>query len=648
MSAICGIFNLDGKPATQEILERMKKPMAYWGPDGSSTWQEGPVGLGHLMLHNTPESLHKNLPRQSQCGNYIITAGARIDNRDELLRISDIPSPQYASTTDSNLILEAYMKWGAGCCDHLLGDWAFAIWDVRKHELFIARDHCGNTGLYYYKGPQFFAFSSCLKGLLALPEISISLNEMRVVQVLVSWPAHGAPTAYNKILRLPPAHSLTVTHEKINVKQYWYLKDTPALTFKSDREYVDAFLQIYTEAVCCRLRTHRPIGVTLSGGLDSGSVSALAAGEMRKEGRRLQAFSSVPPFNVDGLVGKNRFGDETPYIEATAEFSGNIDVTFIRAENVTPLQGIRRSLFLHDEPGHAAGNHFWIVALMEEAQKQGIGTLLTGQGGNAGISWHGKSYLAQLAGEMHWKSLWKELQAWSHIHKSPLWRAFAGQVIKPLIPQMVNRRINRFHSGREEPWQAYSAINPNFADKLNLTAEMQRQGHDPTFSTRNDTRQIRYQIIKPGRGLGGCLWHEIGAGFGMEVRDPTIDKRVLEFCLSIPDDQYMRDGTDHFLIRRAMKDILSDKVRLNTRRGRQAADIGERICGSLSELRLAFNRIKEDELTRRFLDIKKMNDVLLSLEQNVDKNNTSQAGTIFLRGLMAGLFLHDFESNFYP
>jgi asparagine synthase (glutamine-hydrolysing) len=151
MSAIFGIFNLDGKPVKLENLERMQQAMAYWGPDGSGVWCEGPVGLGHLMLHNTPESLYETLPLQSETGELILTAGARLDNRDELFRVLKVSPSERASLPDSALILRAYQKWGADCPTHLLGDWAFALWDARHRRLFIARDHYGNTGLYYHQ-----------------------------------------------------------------------------------------------------------------------------------------------------------------------------------------------------------------------------------------------------------------------------------------------------------------------------------------------------------------------------------------------------------------------------------------------------------------------------------------------------------------
>jgi asparagine synthase (glutamine-hydrolysing) len=328
MSALLGIFNLDGKPVGIDILEKMMKPMAYWGPDGKGTWNEGPVGLGHLMLHNTPESLHEKLPLKSRCGNYVMVSRARLDNRGELLKTFNVPLAQHAVTPDSTLILEAYKKWGEQCPHHLLGDWVFTLWDTKERKLFIARDHHGTGGVYYFHGPRFFAFSSGLKGLLALADIPRRLNEMRLAQILVAWQQHGASTVYEGIYRLPPAHYLTVTETGVKLKRYWYLEHTPQLRLKSDEEYVDAFLEIYKEAVRCRLRSARPVGIALSGGLDSGSVAALAARELEKKGQPLMAFSASSIYDVSSSLPGGRF-DDSPFTKATARHVGNIHLTFI-------------------------------------------------------------------------------------------------------------------------------------------------------------------------------------------------------------------------------------------------------------------------------------------------------------------------------
>jgi asparagine synthase (glutamine-hydrolysing) len=638
MSGICGRFNLDGEPVSPETLEAMMKAMAYWGPDGSGAWRQGPVGLGHLLLHNTPESVHERLPHRDEAADLVISSRARLDNREELADALNVPHPERPAMPDSSLILKAYEKWGEDCPNRLLGDWCFAIWDGRRGQLFIARDHCGYTGLYYHHTARFFSFASSLKGLLALPETPRRLNELRLAQILVSWSEGGAPTCYQDIVRLPPAHALTVTPRGIRVWQYWFLEDTPRLRLASDQEYLDAFMDLYVQAIRCRLRSLRLVGVSLSGGLDSGSVAALAARELRAEGKMLLAFSSVPRFDPGGAVAPQRFGDETPFIEATSRHAGNIENIYLRAEAVSPLDGIRQGLSLHGEPGHAAGNYFWLVALCREARSRGIGTMLTGQGGNATVSWSGGGYLATLARTGQWHLLRRELHALQSTLRKPLWRIIAGRVVKPLLAPYWSYRHRLLKFG-QEPWADYSAINPEFARRLLLTDLMFKSGHNPDFAFRADSRENRFAIIQPGRSILGSLCQEAGAGFGLEERDPTLDKRLLEFCLAIPNDQYAKGGLERRLIRLAMEGLMPPQVLDNPRRGLQAADIGWRVRDSWQAVSRALDQVENSPNARQYLDVKKMQAILASLKTAVTRNNTEQTSTILLRGLMVGLFV---------
>jgi len=642
MSAVCGIFNLDGRPVASESMDAMQSAMDYWGPDGSGVWREGSVALGHLMLHSTPESAGDTLPRTNAAGNLILTSHARIDNRDDLFRSLNVPPSERAKMPDSAIILRVYEKWGQECPEHLIGDWCFGIWDKSRQALFLARDHHGNTGIYTYQNTRFFAFASCLKGLLALPEVPREPNPLRIAQVLVSWPEHGEATCYQGIKRLPPAHQMSVTRKNINVRQYWYLENTPQLRLKSDREYVEAFGEVYTEAVRCRMRSLRPVGVTLSGGLDSGSVAAIAAREMSRIKKRLPAFSSVPIYDVTDMTSASRFGDESPFIMATSRHAGNIDVTYIRAEDVSPVLGIERALELHDEPGHAAGNQFWMISLLKTAQAQGIGTLLTGQGGNATISWHAPGHLAALARNGRFRDLRRELTAIQASTQRPLWRLIAGQVIKPLLLDPLLERYHRYRP-TPEPWLRYSAINRDFAGKWKISERMRQSGHDPEFKLIVDQRKARYRIIKPGKSIIGFLWQESGAGYCLDVRDPTCDKRLMEFCLSIPDDQYVRNGRDRWLIRRAMKDLMPAIVLDEKRRGSQAADVGRRLLAHFDETEAALQRIERSELAVRYLDLPLMRRTLSLARHNLDAKVTGDLGAIFFRGLMAGQFLMRFD-----
>src|SRR6267142_1308347 len=165
MSAIVGFYGRDGQPVDRADLERMTASLAHRGPDAAGVWNNGPVGLGHRMLWTTPESLHEQLPLTSKSGDLVITADARIDNRDELITALGLAHWAHGEIPDSELILRAYEQWGEDSPKRLLGDFAFAIWDERRQTLFCARDHCGVKPFYYYQSARALLFASEIKAL---------------------------------------------------------------------------------------------------------------------------------------------------------------------------------------------------------------------------------------------------------------------------------------------------------------------------------------------------------------------------------------------------------------------------------------------------------------------------------------------------
>jgi len=168
MSAIVGLYRRNGQPADRADLERMAESLAHRGPDAAGLWNNGPVGLGHRMLWTTPESLHEQLPLVNKSEDVVITADARIDNRDELIAALGLSEWPHGEISDSGLILCAYEQWGEGSPKRLLGDFAFAIWDGRSQTLFCTRDHFGVKPFYYHQSAQVFVFASEIKALLCI------------------------------------------------------------------------------------------------------------------------------------------------------------------------------------------------------------------------------------------------------------------------------------------------------------------------------------------------------------------------------------------------------------------------------------------------------------------------------------------------
>jgi asparagine synthase (glutamine-hydrolysing) len=171
---------------------------------------------------------------------------------------------------------------------------------------------------------------------------------------------------------------------------------------------------------------------------------------------------------------------------------------------------------------------------------------------------------------------------------------------------------------------------------------MKASEHRPFYMRVSDPREARLQLT--AFAGAGASWAERGAAYDVEVRDPTRDKRLVEFCLAIPDEQYRVNGQDRALIRRAMKGLLPDEVRLNTRRGMQAADLGHRLLAERPQVQAVLAQLGESKLAREVLDLPKMNRVWQALQQQVNARTTEESMTILTRGMMAGMFLLRFDA----
>jgi asparagine synthase (glutamine-hydrolysing) len=443
---------------------------------------------------------------------------------------------------------------------------------------------------------------------------------------------------------------MSISPDDVNIRRYWFPENVSELCLKSDEDYVEAFMEAFTRAVAARLRSQRPVGVTLSGGLDSGSVTAVAADVLRQRGARLLAFTSTPLSDPSQYTNARRFGDETWLAGETARQAGNVEHVLIPARHITPLAAIERMLWVHDEPMHAAGNQYWLMALLEAAQQRGVGSLLTGQLGNAVISWTGagENLLPRLresllpGGQEGATGFWQAFEAARRAASLSRWRAVRRYLLKPLIVPIWYELRRRWRLGANA-WQRYSAIRPEFARQIGLQEHMAAAGYLPQLQF-PDPLQQRLAIIQPGQMILGASWNEKGGAYGLEVRDPTQDRRLIELCLAIPESQYQRQGVDRWLVRRAMQGRLPDAVRLNTRRGLQAADLGARLLASRHEVEATLARLRQHDLACQALDLERVQGVLASLERGLTPEKNEACGTILMRGLMVGIFLLRFSN----
>jgi asparagine synthase (glutamine-hydrolysing) len=298
VSGFVGILHSQRAPVDPSLLRRMTDAMSYCGPDRRDVWLEGHVGLGHALLAPTPDSTGDDRQPLSLDGRVWIAADARIDGR-------------RPGAPDAELILKAYLDWGEHCVDHLIGDFAFAIWDGREQRLFSARDHFGVVPLYYARVGNGIVVGNVLRALRLHPAVSDELDKRAVGDFLLfSGNMDLATTTFADVRAVPPGHVLTWHDGTVRVRRYWQPPEPqPELRLERPEEYVERFTVLFDQAVGDRLRSPRA-GAHLSGGMDSTSVAATAHHALRSRSPDfdLRAYTVV----FDRLVAEEegRYADQ--------------------------------------------------------------------------------------------------------------------------------------------------------------------------------------------------------------------------------------------------------------------------------------------------------------------------------------------------
>ena len=548
MSGILGIFYRDGRSVEREYLKEMVNSLAHRGLDRQDIWISNYIGLGNCLRWTTPESLLENMPID-RSDNFIITADLRLDNRRELIASLDFDADRSDKITDSELVLATYQKWGEDCADRLLGDFAFVIWDKRSQRLFCARDHYGVKQLYYYCSDRLMVFATEIKALLCLSEVPRRLNEVKVADYLLPLFEDREITFYQGIYRLPPAHCLIVGRQQKQLRQYWSFDPEKNISLGSDAEYAEAFREIFTEAVSCRLRSAYRLGTLLSGGLDSSSITCVARGLLKSKPKaRLSTFSAV--FN------RVTECDESYYIDSVVE-QGGIEPHYVKGDRFGPLSDWQQMVW-HQDEAYYAPNLFLHCELYRAAQQQDVRVLLDGFDGDTTVS-HGIAYLAELTRSGNLAYLIPEVMGLARNFERSPWQMLWRHGFEPIVPPIVRRLGNKVLS-KNNSIKSSLLLQGDFARRIQLKQRLQqlRQGRSHLPQTSREAHYLRLTSGVMPFALEAA--DKAAAAFGIEPRYPFFDKRLTEFCLALPPEQKMYQGWTRIIMRRAMAGILPSKI----------------------------------------------------------------------------------------
>lgn len=553
MSGICGIIDLTGAALDPTALRRMTNVLERRGPDGTHVWREGPVALGHTLLATTPEALLEGQPFTHPETGCTITADLRLDNRDELRTALGLAA-QKRVIGDAELALHAYLKWGEDCPRHLLGDFAFAIWDPRAGRLFCARDPMGMKQLIHCHLPgRLFAFASEPHAVLEAEGVPRRINELRIADYLAGGleAVDATSTFFEQVYRMPPAHIMTVGRDGMTQRRYWRLEAGPELKLGSDRDYAEAFLEVFTKAVRARLRAPAgTVGSMLSGGMDSGSIVAIACRLFAKEGRGpLPTFSGIGP-DPETCA-------ETRAIHAALTMP-NLAPTLV---NWAEMEGYAEDLIaLTREISDPFDGHMTMMrAICLHAHQDGIKVLLDGAGGD--LCFSNSAHVPRLIRQLHWIEAWHETAAENHFwggEASTLrtWLTYQRRAWMPLWVSRAKRQLLDRHRKVN-----LGLCNPDFAARVNLAARKAQERRQWPTGRLSHGAYIAHVLQQGFETAARERYDRTAAARAIEMRAPFMDARVMQFCVALPLRQLTQDGWPKILLRRSMATLMPDAVR---------------------------------------------------------------------------------------
>ena len=560
MSGICGIINFDGRPVERALLEKMAAAAAYRGPDGINYWIRGELGFVHLALHTTPESKLENQPLVHKQYGLVLAADARIDDRQSLIAkikgknvyINDKP-------TDAALILAAYIAWGTHCPEHLLGDFAFVIWDNNLKQAFAARDRGGCRCLYYRRTNNTIRFATQASQLIADPDYKQTLNRQLVARDLILPGFSGQHQSYYKgIEKLAAAEKLQITAENFSIDKYWQLNTDQRIVYQDSRQYSEHFRDLFTQCVSDRLRCEGDTGLFLSGGLDSSSIAAVA-------GHQLKHNASTVTSNLKCMnwtYGENHIANESHYGRSVASM-WNLNFEELSMLEFPPLYDYPWRKPHVDEPYNSPISSFFTATLDKFTKiNDSPKVWMTGFYGDLLIGGQNPFFYSDLFAKGKFIEIYKHISMQKKAYKLSWMQTLLISYFFPLVIRPLKQKIHHFRKGKRvyaRDWIMQELINETkvYEWAMDMPAPEWINTRAQADDCGDRALAFRFRMLNCNIAERLRVWFErTFAHNHAESWSPWDDSRIPEFMLSIPQDQIAK-GLDHKrILRNSMKDLL--------------------------------------------------------------------------------------------
>ncbi|MBV8843469.1 MAG: asparagine synthase (glutamine-hydrolyzing) [Bryobacterales bacterium] len=558
MCAICGILNFDlAKPVDAALIRRMTRVLSHRGPDDEGFYIRSGVGLGHRRL-SVIDLDSGQQPIFNEDRSAVIVFNGEVYNYQELATELEAAGHSFETRSDTETILHAYEDYGESCVDRLRGMFAFAIWDARERRLFIARDRLGKKPLYYYAGRDFFAFASEIKALLEIPEVPREVDPDSLDLYLSLRYVPGPRTMFKNVYCLQPGHLMVVDRSGIRTQRPYWDIEFPAAG-EEDREQparqrMEEFRNLLSESVRLRMIAEVPLGVFLSGGLDSTAILAQATA-LRGPGERMKTFSIG--YDGPGTEG----ADELEYARIAAR-------AFHAAHHEYKLKASEFEAFVPDLVWHLdepmADASCIPLYYISKLAREHITVVLSGEGADEILAGY---------------AIYRRMLTLERVRRGVPGIAAIAPLLARLAP---GDKLGRYLLDSAKPIERrYQSVDrgPGFEGKRKLIgddrawkSELQlRAIFDSYFSrvahasTLNKMLYVDAKVWLPDDLLNKA--DKMTMANGLELRVPFLDHQLVEFAANLPESAKIAGGNGKALLRESMKGFLPEAILKRPKKG---------------------------------------------------------------------------------
>lgn len=624
MSAIWGIIDFNKKMVLDKEAIIMEEPYKKYKIDTYNIYNKTDMCVGYGGQYFTKEARFETMPYHTD--NIVFVADVVLDNREELLiklKLNKSVSQEY---TDGQIMYHMIREYGKECFSMFLGTYSFFYYDINKKEAYLAADSVASRSIYYHYDKGVLYFSTLLDPIIQVLNHNVEwnlrwINDYLALNELAMY-TESEETPYKDIFKLSPGKALVVTKEECD-KITYYSPFSDIRYNKTDKEFREEFTYLFRSCVEDTLRSEANTSILLSGGLDSNSVAALAAPYLDNKNEKLYSYTSIPEYQQDSDEGQYYIHNERALVEETASIFKNIEPSFIDCKGMNCWDFAEEIMSYFELPYKALQNVIWMLEAMKQARNHDCRIMLTGQYGNTTISFGSfEIYFTTLLRKRKICELYKQVNAFNAIyHKGR--RFVYGDLLKSLRKKKtkvkkedmfskvyVNKKLIDFYDTQER----FKSKRYNMDIDMKLTQDEYR----PYMYNENALVQI------------GEIETKMSLMTGVLLRDPTRDRRLIEFCLRIPENQYVYNGVSRRLVREYLKGYVPDHI-INdwAHKGRQSADMLDRINKTWPNIYPQCIKITESKVAQKLLEVDMVKKQLYDYKDGFPKGSDFEVMKLF-------------------